>query len=87
MVGSEGSLGLLQIFQSFQTVNWTQVFIGGTATHIGRHLFEKNIRRHSSFQLMLFAYYRTRIRQISQRAVCNACYLIEQRFCSWLLML
>lgn len=87
MIGSEGALGLLPIFDSYRATNWTQVSVGGSAARIDSRIFEKKIFRHYSFQKRLFEYVNTYVGQVSQRFVCNRYHLIEQRFCSWLLML
>ena len=87
MTGSEGILGLLPMFNSGKAVNWTQVSVCGTAAKINSHVFEKNIARHHDFQKQLFEYVTEYVRQISQRSVCNSYHVIEQRFCSWLLMI
>jgi CRP-like cAMP-binding protein len=87
MTGNEGILGLLSIYNSGQASNWTQVSVGGTASRINSRIFEKKIARHPSFQRMLFEYINNYVTQISQRSVCNSYHVIEQRFCSWLLMM
>lgn len=87
MTGSEGVLGLLPLFDSCRAANWTQVAIGGKAFKIDSRSFEQKIMAHRSFHKLLFEYVNNYVSQISHRAVCNSHHLIEQRFCSWLLML
>lgn len=87
MTGSEGVLGLLAMFDSGKATNWTQVSVGGTAAKISRSKFEKKIARRPELQKQLFEYITEYVRQISQRSVCNSYHVIEQRFCSWLLMI
>ena len=87
MTGNEGMLGLLPLFNSGTAVNWTQISVNGTAAKISRRLFEEKIVRRPDFQKMLFEYITEYVRQISQRSVCNSYHVIEQRFCSWLLMI
>lgn len=87
MTGDEGVLGLLPIFNSKHAANWTQVSISGNAAKINSRIFEKKLMSHFSFQRLLFEYINKYVGQISQRAICNSYHVIEQRFCSWLLML
>lgn len=87
MTGREGVLGLLPSFNRHSAVNWTQVSVGGTAAKINSRIFEKKLFRHASFQQTLFGYLGEYVWQISQRSICNTYHHIEQRFCSWLLML
>lgn len=87
MTGNEGVLGLLPMYNSGKALNWTQVSVGGTAAKINSRLLEKKLTRHPEFQKMLFEFITEYVRQISQRSVCNSYHVIEQRFCSWLLMI
>jgi CRP-like cAMP-binding protein len=87
MTGNEGVLGLLPLFNSGIAINWTQVSVCGTAAKINSRIFEKKLARHPEFQKLLFEYITDYVRQISQRSVCNSYHVIEQRFCSWLLMI
>jgi CRP-like cAMP-binding protein len=87
MTGNEGVLGLLPMFNSGKAANWTQASIGGTAAKVNSRTFEKKIARHPGFQKQMFEFITEYVRQISQRSVCNSYHVIEQRFCSWLLMI
>jgi CRP-like cAMP-binding protein len=87
MTGNEGVLGLLPLFNSGIATNWTQVSVNGTAAKVNSRIFEKKIACFPEFQKSLFEYVTAYVRQISQRSVCNSYHVIEQRFCSWLLMI
>ena len=87
MTGNEGVLGILPLFNAGIAVNWTQVSVSGTAAKINSRIFEQKIARHPELQKFLFEYITDYVRQISQRSVCNSYHVIEQRFCSWLLMI
>jgi CRP-like cAMP-binding protein len=87
MTGREGVVGLLPIFNSFRAPNWTQVSVGGSLFKISCRVLKSKLFEHQSFQYILFDYLNHYVGQISQRAVCNSYHLVEQRFCSWLLML
>jgi CRP-like cAMP-binding protein len=87
MTGREGVIGLLPIFNSMRATNWTQVSIGGSAFRISSRIFRNKLNQDHSCQQLLFDYINIYVGQISQRSVCNSYHMIEQRFCSWLLML
>lgn len=87
MTGIEGVLGLMPIFNAHSAVNWTQISVGGSAARINSRILEKKLFRHSEFQKTIFEFVGEYVAQISQRSVCNSYHHIEQRFCSWLLML
>lgn len=87
MTGREGVVGLLPIFNSHRAPNWTQVSVGGSLFRISSRALKSKLLQHQSFQTLLFDYLNNYVGQISRRAVCNSYHLVEQRFCSWLLML
>jgi CRP-like cAMP-binding protein len=87
MTGNDGVLGLLPIFNCGKATNWTQVSVSGTAAKINTRIFETKIAQFPEFQRLLFEYINEYVQQISQRSVCNSHHVIEQRFCSWLLMI
>jgi CRP-like cAMP-binding protein len=87
LTGREGVIGMLSVFDSHRAANWTQVSIPGDAFRISCHILEREILPHQTFKMLVMNYINEYIGQISQRAVCNNCHSLEQRFCSWLLML
>lgn len=87
MIGNDGVLGILPLFNSGTAFNWTQVSVGGTALKIKSRLLEKKIARFPELRKYMFDYITDYVRQISQRSVCNSYHTIEQRFCTWLLMI
>lgn len=87
MTGKEGIIGFLPVFSARANINWTQVSMPGNALRIGSQVFEREIMKNPMLQRALFDYLSTYVGQISQRSVCNSYHSIEQRFCSWLLML
>nr|HQU86093.1 Crp/Fnr family transcriptional regulator [Pyrinomonadaceae bacterium] len=86
MTGKEGMIGFMPLLKNYSLTNWTQVFVPGRAYKISSQLFEQEIRNNSKLQGIIFDYIGEYIRQVSQRSVCNSYHTIEQRFCSWLLM-
>lgn len=87
MTGREGIVGLLSVFNKYPASNWTQVSVPGKALKIKSRFLREEIYRNDSLQRCLLDYINMYIGQISQRAVCNSRHSLEERFCSWLLML
>lgn len=87
MIGNDGVLGILPLFNSGAAVNWTQVSVGGTASKIKGDVLEKKISNIPKLRKYMFEHITDYVRQISQRSVCNSYHVIEQRFCTWLLMI
>lgn len=87
MIGNEGVIGLLPIFDNFRAVNWTQIAISGSAVRVESRAFEQKLLRHPCLQKLLFEYANAYVEQISHRAACSNSHSIEQRLCSWLLMM
>src|SRR4030095_1933206 len=86
IVGNEGLVGLGAILECRANSYWTQVAIGGTALRVDLAVSIEEFRRAGSFQKQVLAYTSTYLNQISQRAVCNSRHRLEERLCTWLLM-
>lgn len=87
MIGNEGVTGLPALFNS-QTVNcWTQVSLPGDALRIDLQILKEEFDFGGTIQSLLFDFVSSYIGQVSQRVVCNTHHAIENRLCSWLLML
>jgi CRP-like cAMP-binding protein len=87
MTGREGVIGLTSIFNGQQAINWTQVSVAGTALKINTQVLREEFYRGGELQAVFLDYINNYISQISQRVICNSYHTVEQRFCSWLLML
>ena len=88
MIGNEGIVGISVILSSRHNVApWTQTLLGGSAYKINTAIFKQEFSGSGFLQTSLLEYLNLYIKQISQRVVCNNHHLIEERFCSWLLML
>lgn len=87
MIGSEGIVGLASILGLQPSAKWTQALITGTAWRMPAKFLKREFERAGAFQTALFDYINSYITQISQRAACNNHHHIEEKFCSWLLML
>ena len=87
MTGCEGVVGLSAIFNNQPASNWTQISVAGTALKINARFLKEEFNRGGELHAVLLDYINNYIAQISQRVVCNSYHTVEQRFCSWLLML
>jgi CRP-like cAMP-binding protein len=87
MVGRDGMTGLSAVFNSHPPDRWTKVTIGGNALRVRADVMRQEFALGGGVQQSLLAYAYARLAQVSQRAVCNGLHSVEQRFCSWLLMI
>lgn len=87
IVGNEGIVGLSALFESQPSMYWTKVTIAGTALRASVHSLSDEFRRGKSFQAQILAYASSYLNQVSQRVVCNSRHRLEERLCTWLLLL
>ena len=87
VVGREGLTGLSAIFNAHSPDRWTKVLIGGSALRVRAEVMREEFAHCGGLQQSLLAYASARLAHVAQRAVCNGLHSVEQRFCSWLLML
>lgn len=87
MSGRESAIGLPSIFDHNQSVNWTQVALPGTALKISIDILRELVERDGVLQMEFFKHISAYIKQITQRVVCHSYHSMEERFCTWLLML
>jgi CRP-like cAMP-binding protein len=87
LIGKEGLTGLSAIFDAPIPSHCTQVIIPGTALRMNADDLKREFARGGAMQRLLLAYASARIAQLSQRAVCNCRHTVEERLCSWLLMI
>ncbi len=87
IIGREGMLGLSAIFSSPAPTHLTQVTISGSALRIYAPILKQEFARGGAMQSILLAYASARLAQLSQKAVCNGRHTVEERLCTWLLML
>lgn len=87
ITGREGAIGISTLFCSSRVANYVQASQAGTALRIESCILKKLARQHPELGFLLSPYLDKYIRQISQKAVCNMYHSVEERFCTWLLML
>jgi CRP-like cAMP-binding protein len=86
IVGKEGIVGLSVILDSRPPSHWAQVTVGGTAVRVRPEFIKEEFTRGNAMQRILLKYVNSRLAQLSQKAVCNGRHKLEERFCTWLLM-
>jgi CRP-like cAMP-binding protein len=87
VVGNEGVVGLSALFGSQPSMYWTKVTIAGTALRASVYSLSDEFRRGKSFQAQILAYASSYLHEVSQRVVCNSRHRLEERLCTWLLLL
>jgi CRP-like cAMP-binding protein len=87
MIGREGLTGLSCILASPAQTHWTVAVIPGTALRVRAEVLKEEFARGGAMQRLLLAYAGAHIEQLSQRAICNGRHTVEERVCSWLLMI
>ena len=87
MIGKEGVTGFSGISLAKPSNHFLQVSIGGIALRLKVEIFKQKLEQSRSFRELLFTFSNTFISHISQKVICNNHHLLDERFCSWLLML
>ena len=64
-----------------------QVSIGGSALKVSTQVLRDEFGRSEAIRKLVFAHLDQYVNQISQRLICNSHHMMEERFCSWLLMI
>lgn len=87
IIGRESAVGISSVFSRCQSINWVQVCVEGTAVRVDAEVFKKAVAHDYAVQGLLHDHIHSYIRQISQKVICNTHHSVEERFCTWLLML
>ena len=86
ITGKEGAIGIGTLYQADHISNCVQVTQAGNVLKIESAILRKIAKLNPELAILLHAYLENYIRQISQKAVCNMYHSVEERFCTWLLM-
>jgi CRP-like cAMP-binding protein len=86
LVGREGMVGLSAVFNSPPPSYVTQVALAGNALRVRAALLRHLFALGGSIRQAILAYAGARMAQLSQRVVCNVNHRLDERFCTWLLM-
>jgi CRP-like cAMP-binding protein len=87
VTGAESAVGISSVWSNSPAVNCAQVCVGGTAYRIEANILEKELAYSRPLQRWLHDQINSYIKQISQKVICNTHHAVEERFCTWLLML
>lgn len=87
IIGREGLVGLSRIFDAPPPSHLTQVTIGGSALRVETEVVKNEFVRGGEMQRLLLGYTGARLTQLSQRAVCNGRHKLDERLCTWMLMI
>jgi CRP-like cAMP-binding protein len=87
IVGSEGMVGLSAILGSGLPAYWTKVIVGGSALRLRAEVIKQEFVRGRTLQQLLLKHISARLAQLAQKAVCNGRHRVQERLCTWLLMI
>ncbi|HEX8335982.1 MAG TPA: Crp/Fnr family transcriptional regulator [Pyrinomonadaceae bacterium] len=87
MVGREGMTGLSAVFNVPPPSYVSEVALPGSALRARVDVLRQEFARGGAFQQVLVRYAAARIALLSRRAVCNGNHRVEERMCTWLLMM
>ncbi|MDI1241007.1 MAG: Crp/Fnr family transcriptional regulator [bacterium] len=87
ITGCHGAIGLGSLYEASQTSNCVQATQAGSLLRIESCLLRKHCRNDSQLPLLLHSSLASYIRQISLRSVCNMYHSVEERLCTWLLLI
>ena len=87
MIGSEGALGVSSAFSTSRAINCSQVCIGGKVLKINSDYLDRELSADPTLQFVLHQTITRQMKQLSQKVICNTFHSVEQRLCTWLLML
>lgn len=87
VTGGEGAVGVSSVWSTSPAVNCAQVCVAGNAFRIESEVLERELAFSRPLQKWLHDQINAYIRQISQKVICNTHHAVEERFCTWLLML
>jgi CRP-like cAMP-binding protein len=87
MMGHEGMVGIGAAIGSYRARHWTRVLLPGEAVRVEAGFLRELFGDSPTLQKLLLRYYAVLINQVSRRAVCNTRHRLNERLCTWLLML
>ena len=87
IIGREGLTGLTAIFSAPPPSYVTQVALAGNALRVRTAIFRHLFALGGALQQTILAYASARMAHLSQRVVCNVNHKLEERLCTWLLMI
>jgi CRP-like cAMP-binding protein len=86
IVGRDGLIGLSALLGT-ESSYWAQVTVSGSALRVRSSVIKEEFWHGHAMQHLILNHLGARLAQLSQKAVCNSRHLLEERFCTWLLMI
>lgn len=87
ITGCHGAIGLASLYEPSRISNCVQATQAGSLLRIESCLLRKQCRTDPQLPYLLHSSLAEYIRQISLRAVCNMYHSVEERLCTWLLLI
>ena len=87
IVGNDGLLGLSAMLDAPRARYWAVATIGGSALGIRTDALRQEFMKGGVLQKLILSYAHARMVQLAQRTVCNSRHRLEERLCTWLLMI
>lgn len=86
MIGHEGVVGIAAVTGSYPVRNWMRVLLPGEAMRAEASVVRELFNENALWQKSLLRYYCALIEQVSRRTICNSRHRLNERLCTWLLM-
>jgi CRP-like cAMP-binding protein len=87
IIGYDGLVGMTALLSGSRARYWSVVSIGGTAHCIRADKVRSEFTSNDVLQRAVLKYLADRLGQLIQRTACTARHQLEQRLCTWLLMI
>ena len=84
--GREGSVGMASAFAQRMAMHSCQVITGGNTMRIRTDYIVKIVEQVPELTVELIRSLNSQLRQMSRRVLCNRYHTVEQRLCTWMLM-
>jgi len=87
IVGNDGLLGLSAMLDVPRARYWAVATVGGNAFGMRVDELRREFMKGGVLQRLILSYANARMVQLAQRTVCNSRHRLEERLCTWLLMI
>lgn len=87
IIGKDGFVGLSAMLGTTRAQFWTLATIGGRAFRIRAEELKREFMNCGPLQTLVLNYANERLAQLAQNTVCNSRHRLEERLCTWLLMI
>jgi CRP-like cAMP-binding protein len=86
-IGKDGLLGLSGILNQKTAQHWAIATIGGSALRMRTQELQREFLKGGAVHKAVLTYANSRLSQLAQRTICNSRHRLEERLCTWLLMI